>query len=97
MPDIKPKALPLQPLIRDGHQTIRFRDNSIVRWLLDTHPNEHILNDIALMPFLVEDREQFYQLIGYSLSGFEGLDFVRDETKERTANAHAALLNKETR
>lgn len=51
-----------------GALTVRFKENSIVRFLLDGGPFD--LNMLARMPFSVEDREQFAQLIGYSLEGF---------------------------
>jgi hypothetical protein len=49
------------------------------------------MNELAIMPFAVDDREQFVQLIGYSVGGFGELSFVRDETVE-TANEAAAQL-----
>lgn len=69
---------PMQPLVEDEQGTLRFKKNKIVRFLLDAGPFD--LGQLALMPFDDEDREQFAQLIGYSLSGFGGLDYVSDET-----------------
>lgn len=40
----------------------------------------HDMNKIAALPFTQEDREQFAQLIGYSLSGFSELFYVSDDT-----------------
>ncbi len=40
------------------------------------------MNDIASMEFTRQEREQFAQLIGYSLSGFSELSYVSDETYE---------------
>ena len=48
---------------------------------LDAGPFD--LNKLASMPFDDEDREQFAQLIGYSLGGFSELDYVSDETYDR--------------
>ncbi|MNF25504.1 hypothetical protein D3C85_113630 [compost metagenome] len=52
----------------------------------------HLLNhggitwdDLAALDFSVEDREQFSQLIGYSLSGFGELSYVRNDTYEAAA------------
>jgi len=70
--------LPMQPLYADEHGTTRFKANSIVRHLLDHGGID--MNDLAMLDFPVEDREQFAQLIGYSLSGFGELGYVRDET-----------------
>jgi len=60
--------------IKDG----RFVENAIVVWLLDNGGID--LNDIACHPFSNEDREQFAQLIGYSLSGYGSLSYVSDDS-----------------
>jgi hypothetical protein len=50
----------------------------------ELHTNGKInLNTIAGEEFPDEDREQFAQLIGYSLSGFGGLSYVSDVTYYR--------------
>lgn len=72
---------PTQPLSKDEHGTIRFKANKIVRHLLDH--GGHDMNKLSMMNFSQEDREQFAQLIGYSLSGFGELSYVSDETYER--------------
>lgn len=64
---------PIQPIV-DG----RFKPNAIVRRLLEEGPFD--MNDIAMWDVSVEDEEQFAMLIGYSLSGFGTLSYVRDET-----------------
>lgn len=69
---------PIQPLTRDAAGTIRFEKNLIVRFLLDAGPFD--LNQLMKLPFPNEDREQFAQLIGYSLQGFGELDYVSDAT-----------------
>lgn len=69
---------PIQPLAPDERGTVRFKPNAIVRWLLDDGPFD--MNQIAMKRFSVEDQEQFAQLIGYSLSGFSELNYVRDKT-----------------
>lgn len=71
---------PIQPLETDSSGTLRFKENKIVRHLLD-HGGIN-LNDIAILNFPQEDQEQFAQLIGYSLSGFSELSYVSDETYE---------------
>lgn len=65
---------PMQPLEKDLSGTIRFKRNEIVRFLLDAGPFD--MNKIALMPFSQEDRVQFAQLIGYSVSGYGDLPYV---------------------
>lgn len=71
---------PIQPLAKDEHGTIRFKENAIVRYLLDA--GQFDMNHLAVTPFSQEDREQFAQLIGYSLSGYSELSYVRDDSYE---------------
>jgi hypothetical protein len=76
---------PLQPLVKDSDGVVRFKVNEIVRTLLDFGPLD--MNKLAMMYFSQEDREQFAQLIGYSLSGFGELTgYVSDETYEAAAS-----------
>lgn len=69
---------PLQPLVRDAHGVVRFKKNAIVSYLLEAGPFD--MNSLAIMDFSNEDREQFAQLIGYSLSGFSELSYVSNRT-----------------
>lgn len=92
MSGIKPH--PLQDIYKDQHGTIRFRENKIVKFLLDCGPYD--LNQLARMPFSDEDREQFAQLLGYSVSGFGELSYASQEIVER-ADAMASLMLRETR
>lgn len=75
------KQHPIQPLYLDKAGVPRFRDNAIVRFLLEAGPYD--LNRLAVLPFSDEDREQFAQLIGYSLSGFGDLSYVSSDTYAR--------------
>ncbi len=70
---------PIQPII-DVNGTKRFKANAIVEYLLDNGGID--MNAISRLPFSREDREQFAQLIGYSLSGFSELGYVSDDTFE---------------
>jgi hypothetical protein len=80
--------LPLQPLYRDADGTVRFRANQIVWFLLEWAKTYGMnLNVLAAMPFDAADREQFAQLVGYSLSGFGELSYVTDETFARAEAA----------
>lgn len=84
--------MPLQPVYRDEHGTIRFKENAIVRYLLDNGGID--MNKLAVLRFPQADREQFASLIGYSLSGFSELDYVSDEsfgTAERMAGGEPEL------
>jgi hypothetical protein len=69
------KSTPMQPLI-DG----RFKENKMVTYCLE---NETDMNKLAIHNFSQEDREQFYQLIGYSLGGYADLSQVSDESYYR--------------
>jgi len=68
----------MQPIEPDAHGVMRFKSNAIVRHLLDSHPNES-MNTIALGKFSRDDREQFAQLIGYSVSGAGDLSYMSRE------------------
>ena len=74
---------PIQPLSKDEHGVVRFKPNAIVRHLLDHGGID--LNALARMEFSDEDREQFAQLIGYSLSGYGDLGYVRGDSYEAAA------------
>lgn len=68
---------PTQPIVRDKQRVERFKENKIVSFLLDTASRHGIgLNEIMGMPFSREDRIQFAQLTGYSVSGFGDLPYV---------------------
>lgn len=82
--EVMSKKHPIQPLIVDDNGVIRFKANAIVRYLLDNGGID--LNQITVLDFSREDREQFAQLIGYSLNGAEELDYVSREVIE-TAEA----------
>lgn len=72
--------LPIQPLYIDHRGVLRFRGNSLVRYILEAGGID--MNDLACLPFPVEDRRQFAQLIGYSLSGYGDLSYVDNATYE---------------
>ena len=65
---------PMQPIVRDTRGVYRFKRNAIVRWLLDVGGKD--MNTIAVTPFSRGDREQFAQLIGYSVSGAGDLGYM---------------------
>ena len=73
---------PIQPIEKDDRGVFRFKRNKIVEFL-----SEGKLNDLAVMNFPQEDWEQLAQLIGYSLSGFGDLSYV----KRSTYNAAEAM------
>lgn len=87
---------PLQPLEINEDGILRFKKNAIVRFLLDAGPFD--MNSIACIPFSQEDREQFVQLIGYSLDGFGELSYIRDEIyKQAERDSQRRKMNKPQR
>jgi hypothetical protein len=87
--DTKPDAFPIQPIVLDEHGVVRFMANPIVRHLLDHGGID--MNAIARLSFPREAREQFAQLIGYSVGGASELDYVSDAVIAM-ANAEADRL-----
>lgn len=67
---------PIQPLQKDEYGTLRFKGNAIVRYMLDNGGLN--LNHLMSIDFSNEDRQQFAQLISYSLSGYSDLFYVDD-------------------
>jgi hypothetical protein len=73
----------MQKVFVDDHATQRFTPNQIVVAMLDAARRVGFdLNAIAHMPFSREDRQQFAQLLGYSLSGYSELPYVDDVAME---------------
>lgn len=70
---------PMQPIEFDDQGTARFKQNALVRYLLDAGPID--LNQLAVLPNIPnEDHEQLAQLIGYSVSGFGDLSYADPKT-----------------
>jgi hypothetical protein len=71
---------PNQPIGFDSTGVARFKANAIVNHLVDHYPDG--LNALAMhfMDTHPEDYTQLMQLIGYSVSGFGGLDSSPPET-----------------
>lgn len=83
---------PMQPVVIAPDGVIRFKQNKIVRHLLDfASPLGCGLNELAREDFSQEDRMQLAQLIGYSVSGYGELSYASSESVER-ADAIAAAL-----
>lgn len=76
----KEQQHPMQPIALDKNNIPRFKENKIVTFLLDNGPND--MNSLARIPFENSDREQFAQLIGYSVGVFCELSYVSDESKD---------------
>ena len=72
---------PRQPVVVDKNGVHRYKRNAIVCFLLDDGPFD--MNHLArISTFTDEDREQFAQLIGYSVSGASH-SFAESAAKER--------------
>lgn len=78
-----------QPIVWVG-SVLRFQANAIVRYLLDK--GNLTLNDLGREEFPTRDWEQFYQLIGYSLSGYDELSLVSEAAKDRAEARRKALI-----
>ena len=89
---------PTQPIYLDEVGIARFKPNAIVRFLIDLCTQRGIadMNALAIMPFTREDREQFAQLIGYSVSGAGELSYFFADTID-AADAEVARLCTELR
>lgn len=85
-------AHPLQPVYVDDDGVARCRENAIVRFLLDAGPFD--MNKLSMMPFDREDREQFAQLIGYSVSGLGDLGYVSDRVISKLDAAVEKLMGR---
>lgn len=83
----------MQPVELVG-KVIRFKQNKVVRDMLDfCTPLGFDLNKIVGSgEYSQDDMEQFYQLIGYSISGFHELNMVSDETAQK-ASILAKMIN----
>lgn len=91
------KKHPIQPIAPDAHGVVRFKANRIVQHLLDTHPTVD-MNTLAGMSFSDDDRQQFAQLIGYSLSGYSELRrYVSDEAFSAAAHMADGLDERDAR
>jgi len=75
---------PMQPIYKDKHGVVRFRQNDIIAYLFERGLID--LNALALMKFKKDDEMQLAMLLGYSVSGFGDLSYA---TKEVVAMADA--------
>lgn len=86
---------PMQPVYLDPNGTARFKRNKIVDFLLNWASARGMsLNQLALMPFDDEDREQLAQLIGYSVGGFCDLSYTSDAARSAAWAEAEQLLKK---
>lgn len=86
--------LPMQPIEFDRYGVIRFRENAIVSYLYEVALSVGVgMNELCRMEFTDEERMQFAQLIGYSVSGYGDLGYASQESVEK-ADAIADQLIK---
>lgn len=69
----------VQPLIKDEHGVVRFKANAIVvaMWKHGSKTGFG-MNELQAMDFTKEDRQQFGQLLGYSLDGYYNLSYTTE-------------------
>lgn len=91
--DVPP--MPERPTFRDHHQVVRFYPNKIVRYLLDAATRRGaldlnaIVNLVAHDEFTAADLNEFYQLIGYSVSGYDELQPIEETITDPNAAPEA--------
>jgi len=82
------KPLTMQPIVQDKRGVFRFKRNGLVDALYEHGVKTGLsLNELHCMDFTDEDRQQFAQLIGYSVSGYGSLNYVSDEAYEAAEQA----------
>lgn len=87
------KKPPMQPVVWDGSGVLRFQKNEIIKYLLEV--GKLTINDLAKIPnFKQSDWDQFYQLIGYSISGYGELNLVSDESYQEACRKRDQLFSK---
>ena len=73
---------PMQPIIIAEDGRVRFKKNQIVEDLYELHRIHGLnLNEMAVRNYKQEDRNQFAQLIGYSVGGWGTLSYAMDVEK----------------
>ena len=100
------KHHPMQPAYIDESGRPRFLENKIISFLVkhlklgeDTSLNALTMHDLIIKEnegrnagFSQEDWEQFYQLIGYSLSGYMELNLVGDRSYQKAGEMYDSLM-----
>ena len=83
-------TVPLQPVVKVSG-VVRFQANNIVRFLFDNSTiNLHRLAQLRYL-FSQTDWDQFYQLIGYSVSGYSDMEVSRESVQEADRRAEALV------
>ncbi|MDP2747981.1 hypothetical protein [Pseudomonas sp.] len=86
-------AHPMQPIVFAPDGVIRFQENRIVAHLLDfATPLGCGMNQLAVLDYTDNERMQFAQLIGYSVSGYGDLGYASPESVQHADGIAAAML-----
>lgn len=85
------KQHPMQPIVMVG-DVARFKQNAIIAWLADS--GKLNMNEIAIIPFAKEDRNQLAQLLGYSVSGYGDLHYADPKIVAKADAKVEKMLNK---
>ena len=79
---------------------VRWRKNAIVDYLVealdDAWGGDMAINRLASMNFSSADWRQFTQLLGYSVSGWGGIDFVSRDVADRADRMAARVMEEES-
>lgn len=70
------RRFPWQPIVKTAG-VFRWKSNSICAWAVDSQRIN--MNDVAMQDFSKPDMAQFAQLIGYSISRWGDLNYVRNK------------------
>ena len=88
----------MQPIALDENGTARFRENDVVRWLTEEVID---LNKISiqcqLRDFDKYDVAQFWQMLGYSVSGYGDLSFIPKSIVQKADAKVSDLLDEESK
>ena len=75
----------MQPIAPDSHGVARFRENDVIRWLVDVKGVN--LNEVSRVAQTEEfdryDVAQFWQMLGYSVSGYGDISFIPKSVVEK--------------
>jgi hypothetical protein len=83
------KARRLREVYTDTKGVVRFRGNAVVEWLFKNGRID--LNTIPCHSLPSKDVAEFWQMLGYSVSGYGDLDFIDRMTVEQ-ADKEAELV-----
>jgi hypothetical protein len=91
----KMRTQPMQPIIKDNHGVFRFQENKIISMLCDAGQLDlnYIAGQCIEKKIPRVDQMQFWQMLGYSVSGFGDLSFA---SKDMVAAADEIVTQLQT-